>query len=124
MIERMIQALESKNIDICYALNEQGIMHIVIYGFGRNGRLFLNFIQNTKIVVECIIDKKVYGNFSDYSVTNNLSAIPANTDAIIVTPERDMEDIISSLRNQTDIQVISLLDILRELLLCPLRYEE
>lgn len=95
---------------------ERNYNNIAIYGFGTTGKLLYDEIKN-EIKVSCIIDKK--NLIKDNEEINIIKPIDITNykdiTKIIVTPYLQFWEIRNSLRKYTDIEIISLRDILSEL---------
>lgn len=95
---------------------EKNYNNIAIYGFGTTGKLLYDEIKN-EIKVSCIIDKNnIIKNNERIDIIKPRDIVNyKNITKIIVTPYFQFLEIRNSLRKYTDIEVISLRDILSEL---------
>lgn len=109
--------IKSHNIDIAQQLNKMGWHHIAIYGCGKYGRMFYDEISGTSdnVNVDYFIDlhsdglrqhfkKNVYSPDEDLPVC----------DCIVVSIVREFYNVLTYLRERTNIPVISLYEILDE----------
>lgn len=94
---------------------DNNISNIAIYGMGTLGELFYEEIKDSDVKVSYFIDKNadiLYYGADDIAVISIEGiAKQEKTDAIIVTPVFDFEEIREALEEVTDIRLISLEDV-------------
>lgn len=112
MIEWMKKKQQGKNIE--NYLLEKGYHKIAIYGMHYVGERVVTELQNSKIHLECIIDKNI--EYADIPVplVKPTDWIP-EVDAIIVTATFFYDDIKSTLSERVGVPVISLEEIIYSL---------
>jgi hypothetical protein len=80
---------------------------IIIYGMGEIGNRLYEELVETGVNIKYVIDKnsdKVYANVETVATLDNLEGV----DAIIITPIADFTEIESSIKNTTNIPIISI----------------
>lgn len=112
MMERWFRLkLEGKNIEDYF--NAYGYKHIAIYGMGDIGKNLLADLRNSSVKVDYAIDKAVTNteNIRVVSPEEKLEKV----DAIVVTAIAYFDDINDNLSSKTDCPIISLEDIIYEM---------
>jgi len=112
-IERKWIALKQNEDNIAFRLTEKGIFEIAVYGYGVLGRLLLQELKNSSVLVKYIIDKRkikpeeaaglpviIYGSESLEQMEK--------VDAIVVTAVMDYEEIRQELERKSDVRIIHL----------------
>lgn len=93
-----------------------GYCNIAVYGMGEMGNRFLEEIQKSNAVsIKYAIDQEADGVLLDLEVKTLEDALEP-VDVIVVTAVFAHEDIRKLLKSKTDIKVISLEDVIQELL--------
>lgn len=93
-----------------------GYCNIAVYGMGEMGNRFLEEIQKSNAVsIKYAIDQEADGVLLDLEVKTLEDALEP-VDVIVVTAVFAYEDIRKLLKSKTDIKVISLEDVIQELL--------
>ena len=103
--------LEGKNIEDYF--NAYGYKHIAIYGMGDIGKNLLADLRNSSVKVDYAIDK-VVTNTEDIRVVSPEEKLE-KVDAIVVTAIAYFDDINDNLSSKTDCPIISLEDIIYEM---------
>lgn len=94
----------------------QGYQDIAVYGMGEMGNRFLEEVQKSDaLTIKYAIDKEADGILLDLEV-KTLDDTLEPVDVIVVTAVFAYEDIRKLLKSKTDIKVISLEDVIQELL--------
>lgn len=93
-----------------------GYCNIAVYGMGEMGNRFLEEIQKSNAVsIKYAIDQEADGVLLDLEVKTLEDALEP-VDVIVVTAVFAYEDIRKLLKSKTDIKIISLEDVIQELL--------
>lgn len=93
-----------------------GYCNIAVYGMGEMGNRFLEEIQKSNAVsIKYAIDQEADGVLLDLEVKTLEDALEP-VDVIVVTAVFAYEDVRKLLKSKTDINVISLEDVIQELL--------
>lgn len=103
--------LEGKNIEDYF--NAYGYKHIAIYGMGDIGKNLLADLRISSVKVDYAIDK-VVTNTEDIRVVSPEEKLE-KVDAIVVTAIAYFDDINDNLSSKTDCPIISLEDIIYEM---------
>ncbi|SEQ15284.1 hypothetical protein [Butyrivibrio sp. TB] len=90
-------------------LKKHRITHVAIYGNGEMGMLLCEELEHDKIRIDYIIDQS--STRSDYTIVKCDNTMPV-TDAIIVTPYLEYDQIFEKLSSFTDAEIVSLEDII------------
>ncbi len=102
--------MRQENKDITEFFTNRGIKNIAIYGYGVNAKTFLKEIENSNIEIDYIIDKNFVDTGGKFKTVLPFSSFE-KTDAIVVTPVFDFDNIEAYLSEKTDIPIISLEEI-------------
>lgn len=94
--------------------SEKQIYHIAIYGMGVLGQNLYDELENSKIAIDYVIDR-IPHNLSSVIRAFRPDELLPDTDAIIVTPITDGNDIKDYLCQKYSFKIIKLADIFREL---------
>lgn len=104
-----------KGLDIADYLKSRRMRSIAIYGLGRIGKLLLNELDKTDVFVKYGIDcRKDFLNLSIPVCTVDDDLVPV--DGIIVTVSEEYNLIYESISDKIDCQIVTLEDLLAELL--------
>ena len=103
-----------RGITIASVLEEKSIQTVAIYGMGKHGRLALEDLDNSKILVKYIIDKN-----PDIKDTKKIEVIDISSnfpkvDAIIISPYLEYETIADFLMKKTEAKLLSLQDLVTD----------
>lgn len=91
------------------------IENVAVYGFGALGKHLVKELDDSKILIKYIIDRNVRLNHLKYDFKTPDEFLP-HVDAIIVTPVDEFDNIYDILKSHTDDKIISLLEIMSELM--------
>ncbi len=94
----------------------RNIKEIAVYGYGNIGRHLVTQLSNSDINIKYIIDKRKGGTMIDNIQCYRLSDRMPDVDAIVVTPICEYKEIKDILRKIVSVEIISLEDIVYELL--------
>lgn len=92
-------ALKQDGINLATYLEKQGNKKVAIYGFSNLGRCLLNELENSKIEVIYIIDKKGKNIFAECPVFTPNDELP-NVDIVIITTADHFVDEIERIIDQ------------------------
>lgn len=112
-IERKWITLKQNGIDMASMLSKQGIYEIAIYGYGVLGRLLLQELKNSSVLVKYIIDKqklKLEEGADLPAIIQSSESMKQikKVDAIVVTAIAADEQIKQELEQKTDVKIIHL----------------
>lgn len=91
------------------------IENVAVYGYGALGKHLVKELDDSKILIKYIIDRNVRLNHLKYDFKTPDEFLP-HVDAIIVTPVDEFDNIYDILKSHTDDKIISLLEIMSELM--------
>lgn len=92
----------------------QNIKSIAIYGMSYVGERLLQELNDSEVEVKYAIDKNAEGIFADIDVIQPDEDLPI-VDAIVVTPIFYFDEIENMLEQKTEIEILSMEDILYDL---------
>lgn len=112
-IERKWITLKQNGVDMASIFSKQGIYEIAIYGYGVLGRLLLQELKNSSVLVKYIIDKQKLklekGTDLPLIIQSSESMKQIKkVDAIVVTAIAADEQIKQELEKKTDVKIIHL----------------
>lgn len=94
----------------------KNIKEIAVYGYGKIGRHLVAQLSDSNIHINYVIDKRkdsmIADNIPCYQLSDHLPAV----DAIVVTPICEFSEIRNKLRKVTSTEIISMEDIIYELI--------
>jgi len=104
--------IKQRNKNLSSYFEAYGYRKIAVYGVGDLGKLLINELEDTPIIVDYAIDKNITSNEKINVVTpdDDLSDV----DAIVVTAIAYFDDINENLSNKVSCPIISLEDIIYE----------
>ncbi|MBE5926111.1 MAG: hypothetical protein E7270_04025 [Lachnospiraceae bacterium] len=110
----LVNKNEGKNVSEYFMVND--IKSVAIYGMGTLGELFYEELKKSDVKVEYFIDKnaeELYYGLDDIAIVglDDIENQP-KADVIVVTPVFDFESIEKDLQEITDIELVSLEDII------------
>ena len=110
---RILLEMRYHNITIGGYLKQHQMINIAIYGLGTFGTILYNELQNSPVKIVFGIDKRknVFENLKVVSDPKDAK----NCDVIIVTPLREMNDIVQELKEEIEIPIYTLLEILSDI---------
>ncbi len=111
--------LYTMGIDLKKYMDHLQIRNIIIYGLGRVGILFIRILRMHGINVLCGIDMNTNIVCEGVITTSKIKDIPAVADAIIITPSYYADEIIEDLSKYTSIRLITLKELIDNLILIP-----
>lgn len=106
--------LSSKNKTIASYLLERKYNRIVVYGASYLGECLITELQNSKIEIAYVLDRKIKGVVCGKQVYTPDCELQ-NADAIIVTPVTFFEEIYQDLSTRTSMPIISLQTIIENM---------
>lgn len=95
---------------------ERNIKEIAIYGYGNIGRHLVTQLSDSDISIKYVIDKRKGGILTDNIPCYQISDKMPSVDAIVITPFCEYSQIENGLRGITPAKLISIEDIVYELL--------
>lgn len=95
---------------------EKNIKEIAIYGYGNIGRHLVAHLSNSDINIKYVIDKRKNSIITDSIPCYQLSDNIPDVDAIVITPICEFTEINNTIKRFTDAEIISMEDIIYELL--------
>ena len=110
VLDRWLEILESSKSIIRY-FEKKGYKQIAIYGIGVLGMHLIKQLETTNVKINYAIDRNAQKMKFDISVLTMEEDFP-QVDVIVVTPVQEFDVIRDKLREKTDIEIISLEDII------------
>ncbi len=98
-------------------LENKGLKSVMIYGAGRVAKCLDNVLDNSPIKVECFIDKNRRWDICGKRTIGfeEITDFEEKTDAIVVSIPYYLDEIVNDLAEYTNLTVVSLDDLLREM---------
>ena len=104
---------ESKGESLAEKLQNKGYKNVAIYGYGVLGERVCNALKDTKVCVECVVDKG-----ADEKIGNVLIVKPEDIcqqfDVLIVTAIKDFDAIKEEMETKVSCPVVSFEDLIYE----------
>lgn len=113
----MLSLLACSDVDVDYELKKQGINSVAIYGLADCGRALWRFLSVKRVKVCYGMDKNPNKDCGDLMVAD-INGELQDVDAVIVSVPFYMDEIREMLHDRIDVRIVSMTDVLRELLLC------
>lgn len=110
MLSWLTKLEENKNIG--EFLDKKGFQNVAVYGGRGIGEHLIKQLAETKITVNCIIDRVAYDTKTYQIPIYQLDDALPMVDAVIVTPIWDFDNIREQLAEKVDCPIISIKDII------------